>query len=391
MTWYRPIDKKNKELILSEARGHKRGRLVELFADNSVWLKAYGGTGTLTFPSGKMQILSTGTSIAARRAVLLSMNGAKTVKVRFYVPDIVNLYEIEFYFAHDANMTDYMGYQLRQWAMTKGWNEFNLDLSKFYSTGGGSWSKDITYLQIRTKSNTGTSAPVVFDWMIRDEVQRPNIIFMFDDGWSSQYTEAFKYMGKYSMPGVCAVISGSVGWSGYCTEAQLREMYDNGWDLANHTVTHGDLTLHTDPANIEAELKGCSDWLNARGFTRASNIVAYPFGSFNDLVNQAMQSRRAGRVTQEATNTTPPPSKSQIKTRSVYNTTPVADLKSYIDQAIGEGSTCLFLFHKLVESGASTGIDYLISDFRQVVDYAYSKRSQIDVITFTEWLDSCGM
>ncbi|MFD2084399.1 hypothetical protein ACFSND_04035 [Brevibacillus brevis] len=51
-------------------------------------------------------------------------------------------------------------------------------------------------MQIRVKSNENTTASIIFDSIIRDETQRGKVIFMFDDGWLTQYTEAFQVHGE---------------------------------------------------------------------------------------------------------------------------------------------------------------------------------------------------
>ncbi|WP_162309057.1 hypothetical protein [Brevibacillus antibioticus] len=49
------------------------------------------------------------------------------------------------------------------------------------------------------------------------------------------------------------------------------------------------------------------------------------------------------------------------------------------------------MFHKLVSGEASSSIEYNVSNFQEVVDYAYSRRAYIDTVTMSKWLDNCGM
>ncbi|MGG1392293.1 hypothetical protein ABE386_32005, partial [Brevibacillus brevis] len=204
MAWAKPTDKKSKDLILAQVRDYKKGRLVEPFNETNAWLKAYGG-GTVSFNNGKLQVTSTGTSIAARRNVFLNLTGAKTLKVKFFVDNLIDLYEFQIYLAHDTVYAEFLGYTVRGWRMALGWNEHIIDVSKLEPVGAASLTRDIVSMQIRVKSNDNTTASIIFDSIIRDESQRGKVIFMFDDGWSSQYTEAFRYMGKYNLPGVIAV------------------------------------------------------------------------------------------------------------------------------------------------------------------------------------------
>ncbi|MED1947083.1 MULTISPECIES: polysaccharide deacetylase family protein [Brevibacillus] len=390
MAWAKPADKKSKDLILAQVRDYKKGRLVEPFSDTNAWLKAYGG-GTVSFINGMLQVTSTGTSIAARRNILLNLTGAKTLKIKFYVDNLTDFYEFQIYLAHDTGYAEFLGYTVRGWRMALGWNEHIIDVSKLEPIGAASLTRDIVSMQIRVKSNDNTTASIIFDSIIRDETQRGKVIFMFDDGWLTQYTEAFKYMGKFNLPGVIAVIPSHVGWSGYCTLQQLKEMYAYGWDMANHTMNHATLKDLKDTAAIEKEIGEAETWLNTNGFTRASNILAYPYGAYDARVLQVMQSRRAGRTVQEDTVTTPPPDKRTIKIRNVDHTITPATLKGHIDNAAKVGGVCLFMFHKIVSGEASSSIEYNVSNFQEVVDYAYSRRADIDTVTMSEWLDSCGL
>ncbi|MED1915665.1 polysaccharide deacetylase family protein [Bacillus thuringiensis] len=360
-------------------------------SDSSAWYKAYGGTGTVTFPNGKLCILSTGTNAAARRDCQLNLNGAKTLKIRFYLDNYTDMYDIQFYFSHDATYVDYLTYSVRYWRLAAGWNEHIIDVNKLVVRGSGSITRDIVSMQIRALANDGKTASVTFDPIFRDESQLGRVIFMFDDGWDSQYTEAYKYLGKYSMPGVIAVIPSRVGTPNYVTMAQLKEIYSHGWDLVNHTQNHLDLVTLDNLEIIEQEISQGESWLNSKGFPRASNIVAYPFGSYDKRVLQAMQSRRAGRVVTDDTVTQPPPDKRLVKIQRADFTATPDKLNGFIDDAANLGGVCLFLFHKIVSGTAVDNLEYNVDYFKQVVDYAYSKRDEIDVITFSEWLDSCGM
>ncbi|MFF2528582.1 hypothetical protein ACFVS2_06675 [Brevibacillus sp. NPDC058079] len=103
-----------------------------------------------------------------------------------------------------------------------------------------------------------------------------------------------------------------------------------------------------------------------------------------------MQSRRADRTVQEDAATTPPPDKRTIKIRNVDHTITPATLKGHIDNAASVWGVCLFMFHKLVNA-ASSSIEYNVSNFQEFVDYTYSRRDDIDSVTLSEWLDSCGL
>jgi len=78
---------------------------------------------------------------------------------------------------------------------------------------------------------------------------RPKISITFDDGYASQYYEAFRYMSKYGITGTIGVTQALVNTANYCTTAQLQAMYAAGWAMVSHATNHvgfngtGDATL----------------------------------------------------------------------------------------------------------------------------------------------------
>ena len=55
---------------------------------------------------------------------------------------------------------------------------------------------------------------------VKDDVG--NIIFVFDDGWDTQYTKGYKVLDEYGLKGNIAVVTDLIGKNNYITEDQLR-------------------------------------------------------------------------------------------------------------------------------------------------------------------------
>lgn len=208
----------------------------------------------------------------------------------------------------------------------------------------------------------------------------PALLLVFDDGDPSAYDEGFAYMKEHGIKGTAYAIGNSVAGKYY----MFNTLYNAGWDIANHTQTHANLTTLTQ-AQVQAELTNCQATLEGFGFTRASKQVAYPGGSYNATVLAAMAATNmlTGRSTLLGTD-------HYIPIADVYelscdvvfgNTTTLQDAYDWVDDVITKGKIGIGLFHKLVAS-PSTLIEWGISDFQDLIDYIVSQN--IPVLTISE-------
>lgn len=120
------------------------------------------------------------------------------------------------------------------------------DLSEFTASGGESIANLITQVRVRIDSSNGGQFHVDhFAYVPPARKRKPSICFQFDDGYSTQYTEAFSYMSTKGMKGSVMGVEDFVGAGGFATLLQLQEMYAAGWDICNHTKAHVAFNAHT--------------------------------------------------------------------------------------------------------------------------------------------------
>lgn len=98
-------------------------------------------------------------------------------------------------------------------------------------------------------------------------LNRAIITQVFDDGFSSDYTQA-AYMRQYGYNGVSAVISTAVGAKNYLSLDQLNSLYQSGWDISNHSYSHLQSNL-TEGEQWIQDAAGRA-YLEAMGFTRSA-------------------------------------------------------------------------------------------------------------------------
>jgi len=136
------------------------------------------------------------------------------------------------------------------------------------TVGGGTFATEGTIQTVRirvlsTYKNQGGS--VKFRSFCINSMSRPKLVLAFDDGFISQYTEAFRYMSKYNIRGTLAVITNSIGTANYMSWAQLKEMYDEGWDIIGHTTGHIAFNSHNTTAICASQVPAGAGNLTLNG------------------------------------------------------------------------------------------------------------------------------
>lgn len=369
------------------------GTLFEGFNSLTGWsLQTGAGTSqsldTTNFIEGTASLKLTATNGAiafTRKTINQSFANVKTFLLRFYVDNADNVNEVTLYFTHDG-FTSTIWKKLGVNTVVSGWNEALLDVTTFTTSTGESFSNTMNGIQLRIGAKAGTDLNVSFDALYYQDtlVNRPKLLFTFDDGWDSQYNVAYQYMSPYGLRGNIAVIPSLVNTSGYMTLAQLQEVYTAGWDLANHTYDHINLKTEPDPAKKVKEIEDGRAWLIQNGFHRAADILVYPQGGYDQTVlNYLATTHRGARTVTEHLEYGTPIERFKVKIRNCINTIDINTAKGWVDEAIRTGGTLLLLFHKLV-TNPTVSTEFSISSFQQLVDYVASKLSQIDVITYDE-------
>lgn len=109
------------------------------------------------------------------------------------------------------------------------------------------------------------------------------VVLSFDDGYLGQYLFAMPILEKKGWAGQLNLKSEGSDLS----SKQVKKMYDAGWEIASHTITHPDLTT-LDPATLEQELVGSKQELEKDLGIEIINFC-YPAGQYNDEVIAAVK------------------------------------------------------------------------------------------------------
>src|SRR5690625_1312483 len=82
-------------------------------------------------------------------------------------------------------------------------------------------------------------------------VDSPSFCFIDDDSTINVYTDLYPMFESKNAKFTIAVITGQIGWDNRMTEAQLLEMYNDGYDIMPHTHRHKNLTTLTEQEIID--------------------------------------------------------------------------------------------------------------------------------------------
>ena len=143
------------------------------------------------------------------------------------------------------------------------------------------WLKDQGYEAV-------TLDQVEAAWYENGKLPTTPIVVSFDDGYPSQYANAFPVLQQRHWPGVLNLrAQGSE-----LPDADVRKLLDGGWELASKATTGVDLTT-VDSTTLESEVAGSRKILRQR-FGEPVDNFCYPSGRYDTTVISAVH--RAGYV-----------------------------------------------------------------------------------------------
>jgi peptidoglycan/xylan/chitin deacetylase (PgdA/CDA1 family) len=108
------------------------------------------------------------------------------------------------------------------------------------------------------------------------------IVISFDDGYLSQYTQAFPVLRTHHWPGVLNMEVNFLHGVGALVPWRVRKLIDAGWELDDHTLTHPDLTT-LNKAELWREVHVSRVDLR-RLFHVPVDFFCYPAGRYNARV-----------------------------------------------------------------------------------------------------------
>lgn len=214
------------------------------------------------------------------------------------------------------------------------------------------------------------------------------VTLSLDDGWLSQYQNAIPSMNAHGFKGTFYMVSrrfADNGFPGFVSKAQIQDMFRMGHEIGAHTQTHPHLTQLT-PAEQQQQISGSRQDLLAMN-VGPINAFAYPYGEYDSTTMQIV--KNAGFSSARSTIDGYANAISdhyQLPRQGVINTTTVAQIKGWIDQAIAQKSWLIIAFHEVNTSGNALSITP--ANFNQVMDYLAQKG--VPVLTIAQGMQRLG-
>ncbi len=210
------------------------------------------------------------------------------------------------------------------------------------------------------------------------------VTLWFDDGWVSQYTNAYPLLKQYGYTGAFAITVSYVDGTGYMTWNQIRSLYMDGWEVTDHSRTHNCDVKHQTEQQLESEIVGSLEDLKEKGFS-VDHYVA-PCGTYSDaslkLVRQYYLSFRGAELSDSGINPLPVPNPYALSAETVRSITPLDEVNNWIQSAKANHSWLILMFHKVDNSG---GLYSIPKDrLRKVLDMI--KQADLTVVLPTQAL-----
>jgi peptidoglycan/xylan/chitin deacetylase (PgdA/CDA1 family) len=351
---------------------------------------------SVQFISGEASLKLTGTAgnnarIDKDTAIDLSSGKSKSIVLDLFLhssPDTVN--NIVFYISDNSSFANYnyCFYDPAEYIpLVQGqWNKIYFS---HWMVGDGNLNlSNIGHIRIAINPKNGDSIQCSIDEINAGFQLRESVLIMFDEIYSSTFIKAYPLLKSKNMIATGYINLSVLNSSGFCTNAQLIELYGKKWDIGNHSQTHVDFTTLT-KEEIKTELTNCKNALDSLGLNRASSHIAYPGGRWNNTVNEAMiewggKTGRGGPLVQYIPmNAYDGLFPYELYTHQIDNTDSVDSVKTKIQNAYKSNYIPIILFHELVDSNANVAEKWIVSYFSDLLDYLESEN--IQTLTIDEY------
>ena len=104
------------------------------------------------------------------------------------------------------------------------------------------------------------------------------IILTFDDGSKSVLSTALPIMQKYNFTGTVYLVNNYVGAANFLSVDDIHQLYEAGWEVGSHSITHTDLTIES----VDQEKEIVESRLRLqRQLDLPILTFAYPYGAYD--------------------------------------------------------------------------------------------------------------
>lgn len=125
---------------------------------------------------------------------------------------------------------------------------------------------------------------------ILNKIPEKSVVITFDDGYSSQYKEAFSILEKYGFTATFFLYMDCIDKYPAClTSSEIKKMIDSGHTLGNHTLRHLLLTDYKESIVEKEILENERLLVEKFGKENIEKILAYPYGAQNEKIEDLLK------------------------------------------------------------------------------------------------------
>lgn len=240
---------------------------------------------------------------------------------------------------------------------TTGWRHYSLAFDMPDNLGQGYLLPVTVMHQITGKGQLEISGVVLHQQT--SSFVRPLISLTFDDGWRSQYTNAFPLLCQYKMAATFYLVSRYIErkYPDYLLPDMVRQIAKTEMEIGDHTVDHQSLPLLTSAA-VNTELADSKAYLEQFG-----QVVdfASPYGAVNaediQFIKGLYQSHRGTDVGINLADRFDPYDLLCVTIDANKQRGSFAQIKPFLDEAIKTRTWLILAFHQVDAPGGKYATD----------------------------------
>lgn len=272
-------------------------------------------------------------------------------------------------------------------------------------TAGWDWGSAMTFpkWRFRVSGIASTNTKIYVAQVVTRAIFKSRHCHIIDDGLAAVYTLMRDYINSLEVikPSL-AIIGSKVNTGGYMTDTQINQLYEDGWEILNHTWLHESGKATESYAYWEDEILTNQEYLASNGWTRRNGHRHFvsPYGDFLD--NRASAYRQAVEANCLSSLGTTDANCGAMLLQKHYHTrhnmrthSGGIDISEHLyrfDTAVGAGACPNFMWHNFTAGATAADIDNTVADAKEM--FAQSARYHVSgmskCLTWTERVAEAG-
>ncbi len=226
---------------------------------------------------------------------------------------------------------------------------------------------------------------IVQDNHISTNPDKIKIIFMFDDGWKSIYTEAYDIMKKYNYKASVQIIPSLIGEKEYMTYKEIADLYLGGWDLLNHSYSHKE-NMYYNCSELLSDINKAKQWMDNRYIGKNSDILVIPYGEINPYLIEQLKDagyhniRTSDNIITLYTNEI---EYYPVTTINLLTCITVNEVKSILTQTAKNPKAVILILHKIGDTDDGYGMTYSKEKLEQIILFINKHSDKYEIIKYS--------